>query len=104
MAEAKTGLEGVVKYRLIAGTASVAGGSTLSYCTGFDYSWDEQKKDVYNRATFAHYKDGRGAGKASCKLLYVNQTDVDAFRTAIASYSYPQSYIELHIDGINGTG
>ncbi len=104
MPEAKTGLEGVVKYRLIAGTASVAAGSTLSYVTGAEYSWDEEKKDVYNRATFAHYKSGRGKGKFSGKQLYVNQTDIDAFRAAVTGITFPQAYVELQIDGINGTG
>lgn len=104
MAEAKTGLEGVLKYRLIAGTASVDTGSTLSYVTGFDYSWDEAKKDVWNRASFAHYKAGRATGKATCKLLYVNNTDVDAFKAAVTGITFPQAYIELQIDGINGTG
>jgi hypothetical protein len=104
LAETKTGLEGVVKYRLIAGTASVATGSTLSYVTGADYSWDSDKKDVFNRATFAHYKSGRGKGKFSAKTLYVNQTDADAFRAAVANVSFPHAYIELQIDGIAGTG
>ena len=104
MAEAKTGLEGIVKYRNQAGTASVAAGTTLAYVTGFDYSWDEQKKDVWNRATFAHYKPGRAQGKASCKLNYVDQTDIDQVKKALASYTSPQQYIELQIDGINGTG
>ncbi len=104
MSEAKTGLEGVLKYRLVAGTATVAGGSTLSYVTGAEYSWDEEKKDVYNRATFAHYKPGRGKGKFSAKMLYVNQTDIDAFRAAVTGITFPQALIELHVDGINGTG
>ena len=104
MAEIKTGLEGVLKYRLIAGTASVDTGSTLSYVTGFDFSWEENSKPVFDRASFAHYKAGRGLGKATGKMMYVDHADVDAIKTAIADYSYPQCYIELHIDGIDGTG
>lgn len=104
MAEAKSGLEGIVKYICQVGTASVAAGSTLSYVTGADYTWDEQKKDVYNRATFAHYKPGRGQGKFTAKLLYVNQTDVDAIKTAQSGYTYPQAYVELQVDGVDGTG
>lgn len=104
MAETKTGLEGVVKYRNQAGTASVAAGTTISYVTGFDFSWEENKKDIFNRATFAHYKEGRGMGKATAKCLYVNHDDVDQVKTALANYSYPQQYIELQIDGIDGTG
>jgi len=104
MSEVQTGLEGVLKFRNIAGTASVDTGSTLSYVTGFDYSWEENKKDIWNRATFAHYKAGRGVGKATCKMLYVNHDDVDSVKTAIANYSYPQQYIELQMDGIAGTG
>jgi len=104
MAETKTGLEGVLKYRLIAGTASVDTGSTLSYVTGVDYSWDEQKKDIFDRATFAHYKAGRGLGKLTAKCLYVDQTDIDALKTAVADVSFPHAYFELQIDGIAGTG
>lgn len=105
MAEVKTGLEGVLKYRLIVGTATVAAGSTLSYVRGFDYSWDQAANPIYNRATFAHYKSGRGKGKATCKLDYVNKDDVDAFRTAqTGTVSFPQAYVELHVDGIAGTG
>ena len=43
--ETKTGLEGLVKIRFIAGTASVAAGSNLSYVTDFSYTWDTSKKD-----------------------------------------------------------
>ena len=104
MAETKTGLEGIVKYRMIAGTASVGAGSTLSYVTGADYSWDTNKKDVFNRATFAHYKKGRGLGKFDAKMLYVDYTDVTNFRAAVTGITSPQCYVELQIDGINGTG
>lgn len=102
--EAKTGLEGVLKYRNLAGTASVAAGTTISYVTGFDYSWEENKKDIWNRATFAHYKPGRGVGKATAKCLYVSQTDVTQIKTALAGHTFPQQYIELQIDGVGGTG
>lgn len=104
MAEAKTGLEGVLKYRCIAGTSAVDTGTTLSYVTGVDYSWEEQKKDVWNRATFAHYKSGRAQGKLTAKLLYVNHNDIDKLKTAVTGITFPQSYFELQIDGINGTG
>jgi hypothetical protein len=104
MAEGKTGLEGVLKYKNQFGTASVAAGTTISYVTGFDYSWEENKKDVYNRATFAHYKPGRAVGKATCKMLYVDHTDVNQIKTALSGYTHPVQYIELQIDGINGTG
>jgi hypothetical protein len=104
MPEVKTGLEGVLKYRNVAGTAAVAAGTTLSYVTSFEYSWDESVMDVWNRKTFAHYKPGRAKGKASCKLLYVNQSDVDQIKAALTGYTNPQQYVELQIDGINGTG
>lgn len=104
MAEAKTGLEGVLKYRNQYGTASVAAGTTISYCTGFDYSFEENKKDVWNRATFAHYKPGRGVGKATAKCLYVNHDDIDQIKAALEGYTNPTQYLELQIDGINGTG
>jgi hypothetical protein len=102
--EAKTGLEGVLKYRNVAGTASVAAGTTVSYCTGFDYSWEENKKDIFNRATFAHYKPGRGIGKVTAKMMYVNQTNVDQVKKALADCTFPRQYIELQVDGVAGTG
>lgn len=102
--ETKTGLEGVLKYRLMSGTDSVDAGSTISYCTDFSYSWDQNKKDVFDRATFAHYKPGRAMGNCSMKLLYVDETHLSAFRTAQSDQSYPHAYFELHIDGVDGTG
>jgi hypothetical protein len=104
MAESKSGLEGILKYRNTFGTASVAAGTTLSYVTGFDYSYEENKKDVWNRATFAHYKPGRAVGKATCKMMYVDHTDVNQIKAALSGYTSPVQYIELQIDGINGTG
>ena len=103
MSEVQTGLEGVLKFRNIAGTASVDTGSTLSYVTGFDYSWEENKKDIWNRATFAHYKKGRPAGKLTVKELYVNQGSADVWPTSSTYWTVPTVAFTLEVDDIAGT-
>ena len=76
---------------------------TISYLTGLDYSLEENKKDIWDRATFSHYKAGRDTGKLTIKELYVEQGSSDIWPTSSTYHTVPTVAFELAIDGINGT-
>ncbi len=75
----------------------------IGYVTGFEYSIDENKKDVYSRATFAHYKAGRKIGKLSVKELYVNHGSFDVWPTSSTYHTVPTIGVELAVNDIAGT-
>jgi hypothetical protein len=77
--------------------------TTISYVTGVDYSIEENKKDVWNRATFAHYKPGRKTGKISIKTLYVNNGSANFWPTSSTFHTVPTCALTLSIDDIAGT-
>lgn len=77
--------------------------TTISYVTGVDYSLEENKKDVWNRATFAHYKPGRKAGKLSVKELYVNNGSADIWPTSSTYHTVPTCAFSLKLNDIAGT-
>lgn len=77
--------------------------TTISYVTGVDYSLEENKKDIFDRATFAHYKAGRKAGKLTVKELYVNQGSADIWPTSSTFHTVPTVAFSLQIDDIDGT-
>lgn len=76
---------------------------SISYVTGVDYSIEDNHKDVWNRATFAHYKPGRPTGKLTVKELYVNQGSADVWPTSSTYHTVPTIAMTLDIDDINGT-
>jgi len=75
----------------------------ISYVSGVDYSVDENKLDIYNRATFAHYKSGRKTGKLTVKEMYVDHGSLDVWPTSSTWHTVPTIAFELAIDGVNGT-
>jgi hypothetical protein len=77
--------------------------ATVSYVTGVDYSLEQNKKDVWNRATFAHYKPGRPAGKLSIKELYTDFGSADVWPASSTFNTVPTIAMTLSIDDVAGT-
>jgi len=101
-------------YVTVGTSGSVIGGSivdertfltptTISYVTGVDYSIDTGMKSVFNRDTFAHYKEGRQTGKLSIKENYVNQGSADVWPTSSTYHTVPTAAFSLAINGVDGT-
>lgn len=103
LAYVTVGTSGSVLAGSIVNERSFHTSGSISYVTDFSYGWDMNKKDVFNRATFAHYKPGREMGNLSVKELYVEAGSADVWPTSSVYHTVPTIAMELAIDGVDGT-